>query len=115
MTSTLSVGEVTALLLDERFYSNPLRPKTFYKLLYFADKELDDAYTEMEPKARAKKWSTAIEKIYLDSSYWVMSYDKYRWPMNSKFGGAVENLTDPAYANWGSEYGNLYLKDNVKK
>jgi len=42
MTSTLSVGEVTALLLDERFYSNPLRPKTFYKLLYFADKELDD-------------------------------------------------------------------------
>ena len=42
MTSTLSVGEVTALLLDERFYSNPLRPKTFYKLLYFADKELND-------------------------------------------------------------------------
>jgi hypothetical protein len=42
MTSTLSVGEVTALLLDERFYSNPLRPKTFYKLLYFADKELED-------------------------------------------------------------------------
>ncbi|MFC7134353.1 MULTISPECIES: hypothetical protein [Salinibaculum] len=42
MTSTLSIGEVTALLLDERFYSNPLRPKTFYKLLYFADKELDD-------------------------------------------------------------------------
>lgn len=42
MTSTLSVGEVTALLLDERFYSNPLRPKTFYKLLYFADKELNE-------------------------------------------------------------------------
>lgn len=42
MTSTLSVGDVTALLLDERFYSDPLRPKTFYKLLYFADKELDD-------------------------------------------------------------------------
>ena len=42
MTSTLSVGEVTALLLDERFYSNPLRPKTFYKVLYFADKELND-------------------------------------------------------------------------
>ena len=42
MTSTLSIGEVTALLLDERFYSNPLRPKTFYKLLYFADEELSD-------------------------------------------------------------------------
>lgn len=42
MTSTLSVGEVTALLMDEREYSNPLRPKTFYKLLYFADKELKD-------------------------------------------------------------------------
>ena len=28
--------------MDERFYSNPLRPKTFYKLLYFADKELED-------------------------------------------------------------------------
>lgn len=28
--------------MDEREYSNPLRPKTFYKLLYFVDKELED-------------------------------------------------------------------------
>ena len=42
MTSTLSVGEVTALLMDEKEYSNPFRPKTFYKLLYFADKEIED-------------------------------------------------------------------------
>lgn len=40
MTATLGVGEVTALLLDERKYDTPLRAKTFHKLLYFADKEL---------------------------------------------------------------------------
>lgn len=48
MTSTLSVGEVTALLFDEREYTNPIPPKTFYKVLYFADKELKDVGLETD-------------------------------------------------------------------
>lgn len=61
MTSTLSVGEVTALLLDERFYSNPLRPKTFYKLLYFADKELDDVGLDTDIQHFWYKFGTMVK------------------------------------------------------
>jgi len=61
MTSTLSVGEVTALLLDERFYSNPLRPKTFYKLLYFADKELSDVGLDTDIQHFWYKFGTMVK------------------------------------------------------
>lgn len=72
MTSTLSVGEVTALLLDERFYSNPLRPKTFYKLLYFADKELDDVGLDTDIQHFWYKFGTMVKTggspVYCDWS-----------------------------------------------
>lgn len=61
MTSTLSVEEVTALLLDERFYSNPLRPKTFYKLLYFADKELSDVGLDTDIQHFWYKFGTMVK------------------------------------------------------
>jgi len=61
MTSTLSVGEVTALLLDERFYSNSLRPKTFYKLLYFADKELSDVGLDTDIQHFWYKFGTMVK------------------------------------------------------
>ncbi|WP_458206350.1 ABC transporter substrate-binding protein [Haladaptatus sp. NG-SE-30] len=81
-----------------------------------ADKLIDTAYSETEPEPRNKKWAKAIERVYLDMPYMVQDYAKYRWPMNTaKFGGVVENIVDPAYANWGVEYGNMYLKKNLKK
>jgi hypothetical protein len=41
MSDSLDVGEVTALLFDERRYSSDVRPKAFHKILYFAKQELD--------------------------------------------------------------------------
>lgn len=41
MSDSLDVGEVTALLFDERMYSSDVRPKAFHKILYFAKQELD--------------------------------------------------------------------------
>ena len=42
MPDPLSVGDVAALLFDERKYDEPLTRKEFHKLMYFARKELDD-------------------------------------------------------------------------
>ncbi|WP_435153289.1 ABC transporter substrate-binding protein [Haladaptatus sp. DFWS20] len=81
-----------------------------------SDKLLTDAYSETDPKKRAKKFSKAMEKIYLDMPYMLRDYSKFRWPMNTaKFDGMVENIVDPAYANWDAEYGNIYLKENLQK
>lgn len=41
MTDTLGIGELTAILLDERKYDSPPRAKTFFKLVYFANQELE--------------------------------------------------------------------------
>ncbi|WP_168216222.1 ABC transporter substrate-binding protein [Halorussus halobius] len=66
-----------------------------------ADDLIDDAYTEMDPENRNEKWATAIEKTYLDMAYMVNDYSKMRMPMNTAdFTGAIENIVDPAYANW---------------
>jgi peptide/nickel transport system substrate-binding protein len=79
-----------------------------------ADDLIEDAYTETDPKARNKKWSKAIERIYLDMPYMVQDYAKYRWPMNtSKFGGVLTNIVDPAHVNWDAEYSNIYSKENI--
>ncbi|GAA0201348.1 ABC transporter substrate-binding protein [Haladaptatus pallidirubidus] len=81
-----------------------------------ADDLLSDAYSETDPEERAKKFARAMEKIYLDMPYMLRDYEKYRWPMNTaKFGGFVENIVDPAYANWSTEYGNMFLNDNLKE
>lgn len=42
MPDPLDVGEVAALLLDERKYDQPLTRKEFHKLMYFARQELDE-------------------------------------------------------------------------
>lgn len=52
------MGEVTALLLDERKYTNPLREKTLYKLLYFADKELETVGIDTDTKHFWYKFGT---------------------------------------------------------
>ncbi len=81
-----------------------------------ADKLLEKAYKETDPDKRSKKYAKAMEKIYLDMPYMVQSYDKYRWPVNSKkFGGFVKNIVDPGYANWDAEYSSIYLKENLKQ
>ncbi|WP_266076558.1 ABC transporter substrate-binding protein [Haladaptatus caseinilyticus] len=81
-----------------------------------SDKLLSDAYSETDPEKRAKKFAKAMEKIYLDMPYMLRDYSKFRWPMNTaKFGGVVSGIVDPAYANWDVEYGNMYLKENLKK
>jgi peptide/nickel transport system substrate-binding protein len=66
-----------------------------------ADDLIEDAYSETDAETRNEKWATAIERVYLDAPYHVRDYDKVRWPMKtSDFGGAIENIVDPAYANW---------------
>ncbi|WP_458185405.1 ABC transporter substrate-binding protein [Haladaptatus sp. NG-WS-4] len=81
-----------------------------------ADKLISDAYGETDPKKRNKKWAKAIEKVYLDMPYMLRDYEKYRWPVNtSKFDGFVDNIVDPGFQNWDIEYGNVFLKSNLKK
>lgn len=46
MSDSLEVGEVTALLFDERRYSGDIRPKAFHKILYFAKQELDREHVD---------------------------------------------------------------------
>lgn len=48
MPDPLDVGEVAALLLDERKYDQPPTRKEFHKLMYFAAKELQDVDVEAE-------------------------------------------------------------------
>lgn len=77
-----------------------------------SDELLQSAREEMDPKKRNKLAAQSIEKIYLDMPYMLMSYDKMRWPMNTaKWSGYVENLVDPAYANWDTEAMNLHKKE----
>ncbi len=77
-----------------------------------ADDLLSSARTELDPEKRNKTSAKALEKIYLDMPYFVMHYEKQRWPVNSqKFGGFISNLVDPAYASFGSEVNNIHLKE----
>ncbi len=81
-----------------------------------SDELLADAYGETDSEKRAKKFAKAMEKIYLDMPYMLRDYAKFRWPMNTaKFDGVVENIVDPAYANWDTEYSNIFLKKNLKE
>ena len=81
-----------------------------------ADKLLSAAYKETDPEKRSKKYAKAMERIYLDMPYMLRDYAKYRWPVNSaKFDGFVENIVDPGYANWDTEYSSIFLKENLKK
>jgi len=48
MPDPLDVGEVAALLLDERKYDQPPTRKEFHKLMYFAAKELRDVEVAAE-------------------------------------------------------------------
>jgi peptide/nickel transport system substrate-binding protein len=66
-----------------------------------ADDLIEDAYSETDAETRNEKWATAIERVYLDAPYHVRDYAKVRWPMKtSDFAGAIDNIVDPAYANW---------------
>ncbi|WP_162224158.1 ABC transporter substrate-binding protein [Halorussus salinus] len=77
-----------------------------------ADELLSSARTELDPEKRNKTTAKALEKVYLDMPYYVMSYEKQRWPVNSsKFSGFISNLVDPAYAAFGAEINNIHLKE----
>ncbi|MFC4449783.1 ABC transporter substrate-binding protein [Halorussus aquaticus] len=77
-----------------------------------ADKLLSDARTELNPDKRNKLSAKALERIYLDMPYFLMDYEKMKWPVNTKkFGGFVEGLVDPPYASFGTELNNIHLKE----
>lgn len=74
-----------------------------------ADGLLEDAQQELDPDKRNKLSAQALEKVYLDSPYFVWDYAKVRWPVNSAdFQGFVSGLVDPAYANWGTMLNNIH-------
>ncbi|WP_246045765.1 ABC transporter substrate-binding protein [Halorussus ruber] len=77
-----------------------------------ADELLSNARTELDPKKRNKLSAKALERIYLDMPYYVMDYDKMRWPVNTaKFDGFIEGLVDPPYASFGTALNNIHLKE----
>jgi peptide/nickel transport system substrate-binding protein len=76
-----------------------------------SDEIISDAHTTLDPEARNEKYATAIEKVYLDSPYSVRGYDKVRWPLSSKFTGAVSNVVDPAYGTWSDQVYQLHLNE----
>lgn len=77
-----------------------------------ADELLGNARTELDPQKRNKLTAQALEKIYLDVPYFIMDYEKQRWPVNAeKFTGFVQNLVDPAYATFGSQVNNIHLRE----
>jgi peptide/nickel transport system substrate-binding protein len=76
-----------------------------------ADDLLKQAQEEMNPEERNKLTAQALEKIYLDSPYFVWDYAKVRWPVNSAdFQGYVSGLVDPAYASFGTVLNNIHQK-----
>lgn len=46
MSDSLDVGEVTALLFDERRYDGNIRPKALHKILYFVKQELEREHVD---------------------------------------------------------------------
>ncbi|WP_166035576.1 ABC transporter substrate-binding protein [Halorussus pelagicus] len=77
-----------------------------------ADDFLSTARKELDPEKRNKTTAKALERIYLDMPYFLMHYEKMRWPVNDqKFGGFISNLVDPPYASFGSEINNIHLKE----
>jgi peptide/nickel transport system substrate-binding protein len=76
-----------------------------------ADDLLEQAQQEMNAEERNKLTAQALEKIYLDSPYFVWDYEKVKWPVNSAdFQGFVSGLVDPAYANFSSMLNNIHQK-----
>lgn len=77
-----------------------------------SDDLLEKARQELDPDKRNKLTAKAIEKIYLDMPYYVQHYAKVKWPVNNeKFTGYINNLVDPAYANWTTQANNIHLKE----
>jgi peptide/nickel transport system substrate-binding protein len=77
-----------------------------------ADELLGDARRTMNAEERNKLTARAVEKIYLDAPYLLRDYAKFRWPLNTqKFAGAIPDIVDPAYANFGAQVNNLHLNE----
>ncbi|MFB6094606.1 MAG: ABC transporter substrate-binding protein, partial [Halanaeroarchaeum sp.] len=78
--------------------STMLNNSTGYGLYDYAsaDDLISTARQTMADEPRRKATEKAVERIYLDQPYQVMSYEKFRWPVNSAdFGGFISNIPGP--------------------
>jgi peptide/nickel transport system substrate-binding protein len=98
---------------DKKNTSTTLYNSTGYGLAGgSADELLMNARTKLDPDKRDKLSAKALERIYLDQPYFVMDYEKMRWPVNTeKFAGFIDGIVDPPYASFGTELNNIHLKE----
>lgn len=76
-----------------------------------ADQLISQARSEIDAKKRNDLARQAIEKIYLDAPYMVLSYDRVQWPVNSAdFSGYIQGLTDPGGYQFSTEMTQVHKK-----
>jgi peptide/nickel transport system substrate-binding protein len=76
-----------------------------------ADQLISQARGEPDSQRRNDLARQAVEKIYLDVPYMLLSYDEVQWPVNTAdFDGFIQNLTDPGGYSFATEMSQVHQK-----
>ena len=77
-----------------------------------ADHFIDEALTTMVVEERNDLIRDAVERIYLDFSAMVTSYERHYWPVDARFGGFLGNVPGPGEAQLPRQLIQIYRKES---